>query len=323
MLEQLVRALKEIGHVVEIIRLPFSYSSNSNIETAVRFFERFDFSRLDGGSADRVISLKFPAYYAKHENGTVWLMHQHRPFYELWNSDVDHSPAQIELKKEVISKDTIHLSQYKKIFTISKNVSKRLQLNNEVISEPIYQPPANENKLMCNDNLPVIFCPSRIEGLKRQELLIRAMSHVRSPVIAVISGTGGMENSLKTLAKDLNVADRILFTGEIDNSELLRYFGLCRAVFFAPFDEDYGFVTLEAMLASKPVITCVDSGGPLEFVQHGINGFVVQPDEWSVAEAISRLAEDPARSAAMGKNGLDIYRALNLSWHAIADRLAK
>ena len=37
-------------------------------------------------------------------------------------------------------------------------------------------------------------------------------------------------------------------------------------VIFPPLDEDYGYVTLEAMLAAKPVITCTDSGGPLEFV---------------------------------------------------------
>lgn len=323
MLEQLVRALKEIGHFVEVIRLPFSYCSDSNVEATIRFFEDFDVSRLDAGSADRVISLKFPAYYAQQEAGTVWLMHQHRPFYELWDSQANHSPGQIALREKVKSKDTLYLSRYKQIFTISQNVSNRLISNNGIESQPIYQPPANEEIIKCTDNLPVIFCPSRIEGLKRQELLVRAMAHVQSHVVAVIAGTGGMEPSVRKLAEDLNVSNKIVFTGAISDAELVRYFGLCRGVFFAPFDEDYGFVTLEAMLAAKPVITCVDSGGPLEFVQHGVNGLVVQPDEWSVAEAITRLAEDPAGSAAMGQNGLALYRALNLSWHAIADRLAK
>ena len=39
---------------------------------------------------------------------------------------------------------------------------------------------------------------------------------------------------------------------------------------FAPFDEDFGYVTLESFLAHKPVITATDAGGPLEFVEDGV-----------------------------------------------------
>ena len=48
------------------------------------------------------------------------------------------------------------------------------------------------------------------------------------------------------------------------------------AVVYPPFDEDFGYVTLEAFLARKPVITATDSGGPNEFVVDGVNGFVVR-----------------------------------------------
>ena len=46
---------------------------------------------------------------------------------------------------------------------------------------------------------------------------------------------------------------------------------------YPPFDEDFGYVTLEAFLARKPVVTCTDSGGPNEFVVDGVNGFVCEP----------------------------------------------
>jgi glycosyltransferase involved in cell wall biosynthesis len=46
------------------------------------------------------------------------------------------------------------------------------------------------------------------------------------------------------------------------------------AVLFAPYQEDYGYVTLEAFLSRKPVITARDSGGTLEFVEDGVNGYV-------------------------------------------------
>jgi len=61
-------------------------------------------------------------------------------------------------------------------------------------------------------------------------------------------------------------------------------------VVFPPFDEDLGYVTLEAMLAAKPVITCNDSGGPMEFVRDRENGLLVWapvyllfPAAWVVA----------------------------------------
>lgn len=323
MLEQLVCATKEIGHDVEIIRVPFSYGKDANISAGMQFFENFDFSRLDIGSPDRFISLKFPTYYAYNPLGTVWLMHQHRPFYDLWDSDVDHSPDKVAMRNEVIAKDTMYLSKYSQVFTISQNVSKRLKRSNGIASEPIYQPPGTEKFLRCTENLPVIFCPSRIESLKRQELLVRAMAHVKPRAVAVIAGTGGLASSLQALARDLNVSDRVVFTGPICDAELVRYFGLCRGVFFAPLDEDYGFVTLEAMIAAKPVITCTDSGGPLEFIRHDFNGFVVQPNEHAIAEALTRLLENPEKAAAMGRSGLEAYRSLGLSWHAIADRLIR
>ncbi len=47
---------------------------------------------------------------------------------------------------------------------------------------------------------------------------------------------------------------------------------------YPPFDEDFGYVTLEAFLARKPVVTCTDSGGPNEFVVDGVNGYVCEPD---------------------------------------------
>lgn len=321
MLDQLHNALYDIGHKVEIIRLPFTYGSSSNISAAMDYFERLDLTKLDAGSADRIISLKFPTYYAYQETGRVWLMHQHRPFYDLWDDAADHPESARALRQETVEKDTRYLSQYEHVFTISQNVSKRLQKYNGVASQPIYQPPQCAERFNATDNLPFIFCPSRIESLKRQELLIRAMPHVRSTMVAVIAGTGGQYLAMCELAKELGVSDRIMFTGEISQEELIRYYGLCRGVFFAPFDEDYGFVTLEAMLSAKPVVTCTDSGGPLEFVNDGVNGFIVMPEPLQIAAAIDRLGNEPALAKRMGQNGLSLYQAMQLSWPAIADRL--
>ena len=57
------------------------------------------------------------------------------------------------------------------------------------------------------------------------------------------------------------------------------------AVLVPPLDEDYGYVTLEAMLSARAVITCTDSGGPLEFIEHGATGLVCEPDPAALADA--------------------------------------
>ena len=92
----------------------------------------------------------------------------------------------------------------------------------------------------------------------------------------------------------------------------------CLAVFFAPVDEDYGYVTLEAFLAAKPVLTCADSGGPLEFVVHERNGFILPSEDWAAAaSAIDRLFRDRALCRSLGEAGRAAVRPI--TWdHAIS-----
>src|SRR5262249_11466851 len=84
-------------------------------------------------------------------------------------------------------------------------------------------------------------------------------------------------------------------------------------------DEDYGYVTLEGFLARKPVVTTSDAGGPLEFVEDDVNGFIVEPDAEPIAAAIARLARDPARAKSLGEAGYD--RARSITWDGAIDRL--
>lgn len=321
MTENLFTSLINNGHRTEKISLPFSYSSISNIERAMEFYENYDLDRLDVGSVDRVIYLKFPAYYSFSERGRVWLMHQHRPFYDLWSDHHPFSEKTTSIRDSVIKKDTYYFSKYEKIFTISKNVSNRLNKYNGISSKPLYQPPSNEDRYHNSDNLPIIFFPSRIEDLKRQELLVRSAALVKSNAVFVISGTGGREYYIKELIEKLDVGHKILMTGAISDQELIRLYSICRAVFFGPFDEDYGFVTLEAMLSHKPVITCHDSGGPLEFVDAGVTGSVVAPTPEAVADAIEQMLNEPRLASEWGQNGRCKYDQMGLSWTSIADHL--
>ena len=113
--------------------------------------------------------------------------------------------------------------------------------------------------------------------------------------------------------------DRVTFLGAVGDDTLVELYRDALAVVYPPFDEDFGYVTLEAFLARKPVITCADSGGPNEFVQDGENGFVCEPTPESIAAAIDTLAVDRARAAAMGDAGYDVAR--RISWDGVIEKL--
>jgi glycosyltransferase involved in cell wall biosynthesis len=93
------------------------------------------------------------------------------------------------------------------------------------------------------------------------------------------------------------------------------------AVIYPPTDEDYGYVTLESMLASKPVITCTDSGGPLEFVTHHETGVIADPTPEALANAFDLLWENRQQARDWGEAGRDRYESLNLSWETVVNKL--
>ena len=202
----------------------------------------------------------------------------------------------------------------RQVHTIARNVSRRLERFNQIPSGVIYHPPPHAERYGNEGTFPFILCPSRLESLKRQDLLIRAMVHVPEPVSAYIVGEGGMQESFRALAENLGVSHRIRFLGHTDQTQLLRLYAHCLGVFFGPHDEDYGYITLESMLSSKPVITCSDSGGPLEFVLHDQTGLIVPPEPEAVAAAVNQLATNPARARQMGHDARSHYEAMDISW---------
>ena len=109
--------------------------------------------------------------------------------------------------------------------------------------------------------------------------------------------------------------------GRFSEQEKFSYYAQCLAVFFAPINEDYGYITLEAMLSSKPVITCTDSGGPLEFVEHQITGYVLEPNPQEIARVIDELYFNKEKAKFMGLAGYNKYHTANISWDNVIERL--
>jgi glycosyltransferase involved in cell wall biosynthesis len=190
---------------------------------------------------------------------------------------------------------------------------------------PLYHPPPHADAFYTSrETGDYFFFPSRLSASKRQSLVLEALGLTKHPVRVRFAGVADSPEygkRLKALAAKTGVESRIEWLGFISEEEKRRNYSECIGVIFPPVDEDYGYVTLEAMLSSKPVITCEDSGGPLEFVLPDKTGIVAKPWASTLAAAMDQLWEDRALATELGRAGRRCYRELGLSWNEVVNRL--
>ena len=282
-----------------------------------------DLSRAGGVAVDLLIGTRFPSYLARHPNKVVWLFHQFRQAYDLHDAGIDGFPDTPDgraLRQHVIEIDTLALRECRRIFTTSQNNAARLRRYNGLEAEVLRLPLQGPERYRCEAFEPFVLSVGRLEALKRVDLLVRAAAAgLPASHRIVIVGEGSQRDVLMALSESLGVRDRIEFRGWVDDAVLKDLYARCACVFYAPWDEDYGLVTLEAFQSGKPVVTTSDAGGPLEFVRHGETGLVCAPEPEDVAAALARIAQRPAEAREMGASGR--ASIAGLSWDAVIDAL--
>ena len=320
-INNLHRALNKFGHKVEVVRFPFKFNPPEYIIDLIKFVKNLNFNEFNGYHIDKVISLQFPAYYVNHHDKTLWIMHQHRSVYDLYNIS-DKSSKLKELRDIIISSDNqCFKSVSNPIFANSKNVARRLKYFNNIDAIPLYHPPHDEDKFYCDHVENYIFFPSRLEYLKRQDLVIRAFKFVKSPIKLYLAGEGSHYHNYKKLIEELNLQHKVKLLGRVSQDDKIKLYANALGVVFPPQDEDYGYVTLEGMLSKKPIITCKDSGGVLEFVEDRVNGFITEPTPQHIAEKIEWLYNHKKEAIGLGQNGYDLYKSKNISWDNVVSTL--
>ena len=322
----LATALRAAGHEADIVTIPFKWYPPEAVAPQVLACRLFDITESMGSRVDQVIGLKFPAYLIPHPNKVLWILHQHRSAYDLWDTrwgDL-HSQSGGELARDVIrSADTRLIPEARRVFANSRNVADRLQRYCGIESEPLYHPPPLAERFRSGGMADYFLMPSRVNGPKRQELVVQALLLTRQPVKVLFMGAPDNDHYLASLqAQAAHLPPgRALWLGAVPDDRKIELMAEALGVLVPPFDEDYGYVTLEAMLAARPVITCTDSGGPREFVQPGRTGLVVEPTPTALAEAMDQLWLDRAQARAMGHEGRLRYTELGLSWERVVECL--
>jgi glycosyltransferase involved in cell wall biosynthesis len=186
----------------------------------------------------------------------------------------------------------------------------------------VLYPPPPVREYRAEGHGDYIFAVSRLAPLKRFDLLLRALAEpVASGIKCVIAGEGAEMATLARLRAQLALEDRVEFAGRLTDAEVIGHLARCRAVAFVPWNEDYGFVTVEAFACARPVVTVSDSGGPAELVQNGINGYVTAPTSEALAVALRDVMSDRTRAIRLGEAGAKT--AASMTWAGAVEELLK
>jgi glycosyltransferase involved in cell wall biosynthesis len=324
--DALVRELEARGHEAGLLRIPFRWESPAELADVMLYA-----ATLDIREADRVIALKFPAYAIRHPQVTVWLLHQFRQVYDLWDTPwgpPPTDPSWQEIRSAIHRVDTASLSSARRLFANDTVTRDRLRRHNGLEATILHPPLPDEGEIRKGPFGDYVLCLGRVSRGKRPDLAVEALARTTSGVRLVVAGQPDSEE----IVADLHAAvarhgleDRVeLRLRFVETEEKRDLLAGALAICYLPVDEDsFGYVTAEAMTAGKPVVTVSDSGGVLNLVLDGVTGYVTAPQAGDLALAFDRLESDRGRTAALGAAAETEVAALGLSWdHVIEELLA-
>lgn len=325
LVESLRRELEVRGFNADIVQLPFSGQPKESLVKQIMLWRSLELKAFSGKKVDLVIATKFPSYMVNHPCKSLWLVHQHRQLYDLYGTrygDLDNSTEDEALRRMLSSADIVALKECQALYTISANVSARLNKYTGIVGPSLSPPLPLGNRYRSETPDDFILSVGRICSIKRVDMIVRALPEIHERLklkIVGVSDEPAIDSYLKSEIDKHHLWHRVEFLGRVDDETLLGLYARAFAVYYAPFDEDYGYVTLESLASGRPVVTATDSGGTLEFIQDDFNGLVVSPDERSLALAFNRLYEDAELYERLSANAKESFQTS--TWDAVIDAL--
>jgi glycogen(starch) synthase len=163
------------------------------------------------------------------------------------------------------------------------------------------KPNASRREEYASPNEQIVLYVGRLVREKGVQVLLDAVPHVlkyRPDTKFIIAGRGPYENALKNQAIVKGIANRVYFTGYVDDDLRNSLYSWAAVAVIPSLYEPFGIVALEAMAAQTPVVVA-DTGGLGEIVRHGVDGLKAYPgNSQSLADMIIWLLND--RSLAEG-----------------------
>ncbi|HET7033316.1 MAG TPA: glycosyltransferase family 4 protein [Casimicrobiaceae bacterium] len=165
------------------------------------------------------------------------------------------------------------------------------------------------------------------EPKKGLDTLIRALSAIRTDrgrdvMLCLVGREGGMGDELRRLARNLGVADHVVFCGEVLHANLHAYYEAATVFCLPSRAEPFGIVILEAGAFRCPVVATMAGGVP-EILEDGVNSRLVPPeDPAAMAAALDALLSDRAERDRLSKALFEHVRTC-FPWRSAYDSYVK
>lgn len=174
-----------------------------------------------------------------------------------------------------------------------------------------FNPVVSGNDVLERHKIPaieqVVLCPRRLEKKNGVVYLIEAVPDVISQApnskFLIVGSDFGEMCALKNKALELGVEGSVIFTGNIPNSQMPKYYAAADVVVLPSLREATSIAALEAMATAKPIIATSVGGLPYLVINEKTGLLVPPRDPLELARAIKRVLSDPAMRMYMGQNG--------------------
>lgn len=312
------------GHESEILRIPFQYESLTKIPSQMLMVKAFELWNVD-----HVIAFKFPAYLIRHPKKTLWLLHQYRQVYDLYDenhANTINNTIATDVRQLIINADNACFKECNNIYCNSEVTQERLLKYNGFNSK-ILRPPVNDPGYFLDGSYgDYIFAGGRINSMKRQHLLIEALQYTPSHVKLLIAGPPDTPEDairLEKMVEELNLKERVtLDLRFLPRDTYANYMKHAAAAAYLPYDEDsLGYIAMEAAIAEKAIITTIDSGGILGLAKNGETGWVTIPEAQDLAAALTAVWHDKTKTEILGQAANTLYQSFNITWQHTIETL--
>lgn len=175
------------------------------------------------------------------------------------------------------------------------------------------------------DEKKIVLFVGRLYHRKGLEILLRSIPLVLqefSDVKFVISGKGfkEKEESLRNLAKQLDIEDHVTFMGYVPDEKLPNLYSASDIFVLPAIYENFPFAILEAQATGLPVISTKVGGIP-EFLVDNENGFLIDPgDSAQLTQRVLALLQYPKLAKEMGMRGRKLIEE-KFSWRLITNQV--
>ncbi|QGQ47271.1 glycosyltransferase family 4 protein [Metabacillus sediminilitoris] len=244
------------------------------------------------------------------------------------------------------------------IDTISKTIieyeSNLIRNSNHIIVCSLYMKNVLKNELSCQTNkievIPNGIIPSNYQSVLEREEAFKSFSFINSPFILamgrlvkekgfhlliqafseivddypdlylVIAGVGPYQNELIQLAMDLHIENKIKFPGFVNEQERNTLLSRCEIVVVPSLYEPFGIISLEGMIAAKPVVS-FNIGGLAEILAHNRGLIVNELSSKCLGEILQSYLLQPLKYNNMVMSGFEAassqYNLSNLIYHTV------